>query len=415
MVKTKLKLKESLKNLKSAASEQKALEGKKKAVSKAVAQSESESESEEEEEEEEEESDGESDSEEEDNDLETDAANLIRKENGEPALSHKDQRKLKKALKRAAKQAAEEESDEDFNEFNTNKLLESDSEGEESDLGNFKDSDNENEDEEDVPLSDAELDEDADVVPYQKVIINNRKALVKALSEIALPLKDLKFSEYLSVTSSEPLVLKDVHDDLERELSFYKQGLAAVKIGRTELTREKVSFSRPIDYFAEMVKSDEHMDRLKVKLVETETAKKAGQDARRQRELKKFGKQVQHQKLQDRAKDKRETLDKIKSLKRKRAGNEISTGDFDIAVEEAATESNDKRGSSNGRGRGDGKPGARRQAKNSKYGSGGKKKYSKSNTAESSNDMSGFSNKRMKTGGPKSNRPGKSKRAPGKF
>lgn len=419
MVKAKLKLKESLKNLKMEAAEKKAADIKKSKKEVEAEQDWSDVSEDEEKEDDESES--------EDN-LESDAKKLIDQISGEyGSLSHKEQRKLKKALKNAyaeddAKAEDEEEDDDDEDApelFNTNKLMESDSEGEDEDLGNHnKDDDEEEEEEEDVPLSDVELDDDADVVPYQKVTVNNRKAMTQSLASFSLPHKDLKFSEHLSVTSSEPLVLRDVFDDLERELAFYKQGLAAVKVARAELTREKVSFTRPTDYFAEMVKSDEHMDKLKQKLIETETAKKASQDARRQRELKKFGKQVQHAKLQERAKDKRETLDKIKSLKRKRAGNEITNDDFDIAVEEAAADMSERRG---GRGGRDGKPNARRQAKNSKYGSGGKKRFSRSNDAESSNDMSGFNSKRMKTGfggsrgGAKAKRPGKSKRAGGKF
>lgn len=75
-------------------------------------------------------------------------------------------------------------------------------------------------------------------------------------------------------------------------------------------------FSRPTDYFAEMVKSDEHMGKIKKKLFDEAAAKKASAEARKQRDLKKFGKQVQVAKLQQRDKEKRETLEKINSLKR---------------------------------------------------------------------------------------------------
>ena len=387
MVKTKLKLKESLKNLKSTESAGKAESVKKnKKVVVPVEEEELE----------------------EDN-LASDTKKIISQiseENGSETLSHKEQRKLKKALKKQA--SAADEDDEDTPELlDTNKLVESDSEDEE-DFTNQKaenddeeEEDEEEEEEEDIPLSDVELDDDADVVPFQKVTVNNRKALAQALSNIALPYNKMKFSEHLSVTADEPLVLKDVFDDLERELGFYKQGLAAANVGRAKLTKENVPFTRPTDYFAEMVKSDEHMDKLKQKLIETETSTKAAQDARRQRELKKFGKQVQHAKLQERAKDKRETLDKIKSLKRKRSGNEISNDDFDIAVEEAAADASERRG-------GNGKPNARRQAKNAKYGSGGKKRFLRKNDAASSNDLSGFNNGKKKGN---AKRPGKSKRA----
>lgn len=65
-----------------------------------------------------------------------------------------------------------------------------------------------------------------------------------------------------------------------------------------------------------MVKSDEHMGKIKAKMVDEAANKKAAAEARKQRDLKKFGKQVQVAKLQERDKAKRETLDKINLLKR---------------------------------------------------------------------------------------------------
>lgn len=46
-----------------------------------------------------------------------------------------------------------------------------------------------------------------------------------------------------------------------------------------------------------------------------------------------------------------------------------------------------------------GAPNPKRQKKNAKYGFGGKKRFSKSGDALSSGDLSGFSAKRMKSGG----------------
>ena len=112
------------------------------------------------------------------------------------------------------------------------------------------------------------------------------------------------------------MVIADVNDDLTRELAFYKQCLYAANDGRALLKKEGVPFSRPNDYFAEMVKSDEHMGKIKQKMVDEAANKKAAADARKQRDLKKFGKQVQIAKLQERDKAKRDTLDKINLLKR---------------------------------------------------------------------------------------------------
>ena len=175
------------------------------------------------------------------------------------------------------------------------------------------------EDEEDIPLSDlSSLSSFAkeDIISHQRLQINNTTALLKSLKSITLPISTMTFSEHQSLTTMDPVSIPDVNDDLNRELAFYKQSLDAVKQARSLLKAEGVPFSRPSDYFAEMVKSDEHMGRIKEKLVDEAARKKASAEARKQRDLKKFGKQVQVAKLQERDKAKRETLDRIQTLKR---------------------------------------------------------------------------------------------------
>lgn len=172
--------------------------------------------------------------------------------------------------------------------------------------------------EDDIPLSDIESlasEEKGDVIPHQRLTINNISALQRSLKSFALPSK-LPFSAIQSVTSAEPIQIADVEDDLNRESVFYRQSLEAVKEARALLKKEGVPFSRPADYFAEMVKSEEQMGKVRQKMVDEAARKKASADARRQRDLKKFGKAVQVAKLQERQKAKSETMDKINALKR---------------------------------------------------------------------------------------------------
>ncbi|QDS77243.1 hypothetical protein FKW77_003246 [Venturia effusa] len=271
---------------------------------------------------------------------------------------------------------------------------------------------------EDIPLSDIEsLDEEdkGDVVPFQRLTINNVSALQAAHKRIALDIPNLAFSIHQSVTTAEPVVIEDIDDDLNRELAFYSQSLSAVKEARKLLKAEGIPFTRPVDYFAEMVKSDEHMGRVKAKLVDEAAGKKAAAEARKQRDLKKFGKQVQVAKGQERDKAKRETLEKIKVLKRKR-GDELPTSThepdlFDVELEDSAvTEKKDREARKRNGGRDAGN--TKRRKKDEKYGFGGKKRFGKSGDAESSADMRAFSAKKMKAGVKK--RPGKDRRAKGR-
>lgn len=172
------------------------------------------------------------------------------------------------------------------------------------------------EDEEDIPLSDLDDDEREDVIPHQRLTINNSAAITSSLKRISFITPQTPFSEHNSLVSQEPIDVPDPNDDLNRELAFYKVCQAAAVSARALLKKEGVPFTRPGDYFAEMVKNDEHMDKIKKKLYDEAAGKKAAAEARRQRDLKKFGKQVQVAKLQQRQKEKRETLDKINALKK---------------------------------------------------------------------------------------------------
>jgi rRNA-processing protein EBP2 len=131
-----------------------------------------------------------------------------------------------------------------------------------------------------------------------------------------LSLKHLPWIELQTVTSSEPIVPDDVHDDLQRELAFYAQALEATEIGLSNLRKAGIPVNRPADYFAEMVKTDAHMEKIRRKLMDERTKLVASEDARRQRELKKFGKKVQQEKLLERQKNKSAELEKINTLKK---------------------------------------------------------------------------------------------------
>ncbi|KAE9373689.1 Ebp2-domain-containing protein [Stipitochalara longipes BDJ] len=268
------------------------------------------------------------------------------------------------------------------------------------------------EDEEDIPMSDLEdLDEEEkeDIIPHQRLTINNTVALTAALKRIALPISKLPFSEHQSVTTSEPVSIPDVSDDLNRELAFYAQSLSAVQEARKSLKAEGVPFTRPTDYFAEMVKADEHMAKIKAKLIDEAASKKASAEARKQRDLKKFGKQVQVAKIQERDKERKQTMEKIKVLKRKRQGADTETTNeadmFDVAVDDEIKDSKVSRKDRQGPNK--------RAKKDEKFGFGGKKRFKKSGDAMSSGDLRGFSSKKMKGGAPggAKQRPGKARRA----
>lgn len=218
----------------------------------------------------------------------------------------------------SAEGSKEPEKDEE-EELGSSEAEEEDEEHSEDEVAENEDDEaegDEDEDEEDIPLSDLEDDEREDVIPHQRLTINNSAAITSSLKRISFITPQTPFSEHNSLVSQEPIDVPDPNDDLNRELAFYKVCQAAAVSARALLKKEGVPFTRPGDYFAEMVKNDEHMDKIKKKLYDEAAGKKAAAEARRQRDLKKFGKQVQVAKLQQRQKEKRETLDKINALKK---------------------------------------------------------------------------------------------------
>ncbi|KAK3844035.1 MAG: putative rRNA-processing protein ebp2 [Linnemannia gamsii] len=261
---------------------------------------------------------------------------------------------------------------------------------------------------EDLEGSDTEMisgDEDGpiDIVPEQRITINNEPALKRLREQIALP-KDIPWSETQSITSTEAVNVVDPDDDLNREVAFYNQALEAAIMGRDRIRKEGGVFERPGDYFAEMIKTDDHMAKIRQRLLDENASIEASDRAKAQRELKKFGKKVQTEKRLEREKSKADALDKITALKKKRQGNDNTTkadDDFDVALasddEEMKSyksgDPNSKKRSSDSTHESRGK----RSKKDQKFGFGGKKRFGKSNDANSSADVSGFSVKRNKS------------------
>ncbi|KAF5376817.1 hypothetical protein D9757_008907 [Collybiopsis confluens] len=248
-----------------------------------------------------------------------------------------------------------------------------------------------------VQLEDVEAAID-DVIPTQKVEINNKVALSRIRESIQLDIS-LPWTETLAVSYPHAIQV-DVNDDLSRELAFYKQALHSATHARLLVAKSYSDFpwTRPNDYFAEMVKTDVHMERVRQKLLDEKATIQKSEDKRKEREGKKFGKQVQIEKIKERERGRKEMEERLKGLKRKRKDTlEAGVGDdqaFDVAVEDAITDRPHKRSQS---GFGSGSK-LSRQSRDVKFGFGGAGRRLKQNT-RSSTDEFDFGHKRS-TGGP---------------
>lgn len=85
----------------------------------------------------------------------------------------------------------------------------------------------------------------------------------------------------MQVTSTKAVeISQDENQDenMVRELAFYQQALEAARIARDKFRELDIPFSRPDDYYAEMLKSDEHMAKVRKKKKRCQRMRTKGQD-----------------------------------------------------------------------------------------------------------------------------------------
>jgi Eukaryotic rRNA processing protein EBP2 len=92
------------------------------------------------------------------------------------------------------------------------------------------------------------------------------KALRSVTDQLVTEKNDWAWSETFDVTVPTPLpfgsvseidgTIISIHDDLKREVTFYNAALEAVLLAKTKCEVASIPFSRPDDFFAEMVKTD---------------------------------------------------------------------------------------------------------------------------------------------------------------
>ncbi|CAJ1061073.1 probable rRNA-processing protein EBP2 [Xyrichtys novacula] len=290
------------------------------------------------------------------------------------------------------------------------------------------------ESEEESELSDSELQEAFAqgllkpgmnvLVDKAKKSVNNVEGLKASLADLR---KDLPWVERLDLTNPpvEDILAKaegkapnpvngDVNadDDFQREMFFYRQAQATVLEALPLLKMHGILTKRPDDYFAEMAKSDQQMQKIRKKLISKQMIMERSEKAKKLREQRKFGKKVQVEVIQKRQKEKKAMMSAVKKYQKgmtdkldflegdQRSGKETQQGSKKVA---------NKKG-----------PNAKRKYKDQKFGFGGKKSGKKWNTKESFNDVSGFRAKvahakgnkggKKGKGGKQNKRPGKSVR-----
>lgn len=250
--------------------------------------------------------------------------------------------------------------------------------------------------------------------------LNNKVAMLDKLQEMKLP-ATFPWIESLQLTTKKSFLqatgeAKDaVHDDLKREAALsvgdmraprarhrraslvqlpavadalspivflfsacsYELSLNSASEGLQQLTDLSIPFRIPPDFFAERLKADKHMARIKDKLIEEKQKMVSVSERKLHKESQRFGKKVQSAKLQEKSAEKKANL--------AAAGRMRKSDDQELGVERsilpgvAAHLAANKADESARRE----KKSAKRDAKDKKYGNGGKKRNVRKNDKES--------------------------------
>mmetsp|Transcript_20676 Transcript_20676/g.48556 ORF Transcript_20676/g.48556 Transcript_20676/m.48556 type:complete len:465 (+) Transcript_20676:116-1510(+) len=191
----------------------------------------------------------------------------------------------------------------------------------------------------------------------------------------------------------------DVHDDIRRETAFHDLALEAATLARMECEEVGIPFSRPEDFFAEMIKSDDHMAKIKDRLIFETKKMEAVERRKSNKEQTLMAKERHAHRLAEKAKQKKAHMSAVSdwrdSAARERIQGRVRDDDED-------------------RLRNFGGPGKKRAAANKRFGYGGKRGRFKQNDAKDLNSTKGFNPKGGFKGGQKSTSGGKGKKRPGK-
>lgn len=182
-----------------------------------------------------------------------------------------------------------------------------------------------------------------------------------------------------------------VLNDFKRETMFHRQAQNAVIEGIARLKSLGVSTKRPIDYYAEMAKSDSHMQKVKENLLKKKNEAQRSEKIRQLRQQKKVAKQMQVEATLKKHAEKRKLLEEVKKY-RKGARKDLDFLDNKKGIHSKRAMEKKKK-------------------KDVKFGFGGKKRGIKRNTKDSSADVSDYKKPKIgnKKGGAKL-RPGKNRR-----
>ncbi|VDO21088.1 unnamed protein product [Haemonchus placei] len=151
------------------------------------------------------------------------------------------------------------------------------------------------------------------IVPAKRPIINRTAEMREKIAEFA---KKLPWIETVDVSTKSTLTKEMIDNDFDREMQFYLQAEKAVQIAVSRLLSMGVKVIRPSDYYAEMAKSDGHMQKVRKRLLKIQEDKERQEAIRRMREERKYASKVQKEVLEKRNSEKKQLMEAVKKHKK---------------------------------------------------------------------------------------------------
>ena len=192
-------------------------------------------------------------------------------------------------------------------------------------------------------------------------VINEAEVLESKLSEIQATFKNqfkkkkYTFSERLVVVGEKKVEFKTnigINNDVQREVQFFNIALDNVKKGLDRIKLEGLMLDRPTDFYAEMLKDDSSMAKIRNNLVQQEVRIRNFEEQKLRKFAKKMHKQKKHQQNLDQNKHKaanNQAIENWKSDIKKKGSNMTADLDEYIKLE---TQKREKKSVYQTRGRG---------------------------------------------------------------
>ncbi len=212
----------------------------------------------------------------------------------------------------------------------------------------------------------AETRADNNVTVHKK----SKDAILDSTLESFKHSADAQWAEHLVVGTDSQINVQDPNDDLNRELEFYKATRKAAMHGMVKLLKENIKVIRPDDYFAEMVKDDVHMQKVKGQLIYQERKMDAYESRKKAQHNKKYMKQIKATRAEEKAKRKRANIDAVSAWRNKRKRGNANEEDLAAAIggNKFRGRRGHARGGRGGKGRGRGRGNSnRRPGKNRRH------------------------------------------------